>query len=1634
MKKAMLCALVSLLLPAAGANATSSDAGVTADARQGAVAAEPTPEAAAPTTVPSDVGGPVASPDEPLAATPAPPYTPGAPPPAPAFSFDPGDGAFLTRADGSGLRYDGRIDARSGAVCLRRLAGQSGVCLTPVAGVLPAGDGAERERAVVFAAGPEIEIRHTPEASRLKEDIILAVPQGDALVFEWDLALDPGLDARLDADGNVDVYGPSDFLAGDIQVGDERSRGLLAKLRARNAHAQLLYQIPAPVVIDATGVRMTDIAHFTLDGTRLRLFAHGLAALAYPVTIDPTIVTTTADFALRGNLETGATVANDQLTRTPTAGGVASWSYGPTLPSGLTGAGAVAYNGWLYVTGGGTSFPSSYLPSNQARRAAINANGTLGNWLLPETNSLAVARGFHASVVYNGYLYALGGQTSAGPTDSVEFASLNSDGSVGTWHTTAVLPAARQGHAAVVHGGRLYMLGGLGTAATNEVQKAVLRADGTIASWSATQAFAGPRYYHAAVAHNGRILLAGGFSGTTSLADVQTGSIDPASGEVAWRAAPSTALPLARYGHAIVAYGGYAYVSGGYTGTYTSEVLAAPLDAEGGVGAWMGNPGLNTARAYHAATAYGGWLYAIGGLAFGTFWPYSVATVETTQVQPPGRPSAWASSGTFTTARYKHATLVHNGYVYIIGGQNSSGTLLNDIRFAPISADGTLGTWGSATASWSGRSSFGAAVYNGYLYIVGGLTASGRVNEVWVAPLVSGAPGAWSGPNTPSPAWPGRAEHTVAAHAGYLYVMGGTSTGTDYLRDLYYAPLTGANGVPGTWYPAAQPDWGARKAHASVVYGNRLYVLGGTNGSPNAETWYTTLGSGGVPGSWTQGPSFTTRRYLHGAVAHEGYLYLMGGMSAPGTYLSDLEVAAIDAAGAVGGWSVRSTTAYNRAGAGWGAYNGRLLAAGGQYLLNGNPAYLDSVSNQPLAATGAVGAWNRSSYAWSQRYGHTSVAYQGRLYLIGGHTAAGTNPDEFLVAPINDDGSLGSWQTYTQAQTGGFGGRYFHTSVLYNGYVVIMGGTTDGITPLNTIKVCQLSATGAPTCSSAPAPSWSGRWLHTSALWKNYVYVIGGRDATTTYSHVCYAALSWVGVPGIWTCPSSAWSPRSGAAAAAYNGYLYVTGGWDTAKNLDEVRFALINDETGAPTGWSVTTPFAHKPRSGHKVVAKNGHLYLTGGWYANGYFGDIQYAPINSDGTLGSWTSGPQLTVARVDHGMTEYGGRLYISAGEASAAPPYFQDVEYATLQQPENVGVYSRLIEFQVPVRLDYLTLNRTTASRGLVLVDYRTADASGIFGNLQSKGVIGPGSYITFGDLAVRYLWLRLTLDDTMTAAINPEAANLRDVTDFTVDYTDLCAGGCGPPPNTCYNAAICNPSNGACDYAPKAAGTECRASAGPCDLAETCDGAGTPCPIDAKVTGGTQCRAATGECDLADFCNGFSAACPDYFKPDGASCTDDGKPCTTDTCNGSGTCTHVAGNAGLVCRPAEGLCDAADTCTGTSPECPDAKLPAGTVCRAAVGACDRAETCDGVSKECPTDIFELDGTFCDDTTVCNGRERCFQGACVAGTPLDCSDGLACTTDSCDPVSGCRTPVDSCVAPQSCQPTGQCGCIASKWRSR
>ncbi|WP_437911652.1 DNRLRE domain-containing protein [Sorangium sp. So ce302] len=140
------------------------------------------------------------------------------------------------------------------------------------------------------------------------------------------------------------------------------------------------------------------------------------------------------------------------------------------------------------------------------------------------------------------------------------------------------------------------------------------------------------------------------------------------------------------------------------------------------------------------------------------------------------------------------------------------------------------------------------------------------------------------------------------------------------------------------------------------------------------------------------------------------------------------------------------------------------------------------------------------------------------------------------------------------------------------------------------------------------------------------------------------------------------------------------------------------------------------------------------------------------------------------------------------------------------------------------------------------------------------------------------------------------------------------------PNPCQNGGVCTPgappsSTYTCSCAHGYTGVNCEIDAFAvkhCD-SNPCVGEGSTCVDDAQgytCLCAAPCPTSTNECEPGG-CDSRTGVCViPAAVPDGAACTDDGDPCTVDTCQG-GACAHVVGPdvcGGTSCNGTPLVCD------------------------------------------------------------------------------------------------------------------------------
>ena len=134
--------------------------------------------------------------------------------------------------------------------------------------------------------------------------------------------------------------------------------------------------------------------------------------------------------------------------------------------------------------------------------------------------------------------------------------------------------------------------------------------------------------------------------------------------------------------------------------------------------------------------------------------------------------------------------------------------------------------------------------------------------------------------------------------------------------------------------------------------------------------------------------------------------------------------------------------------------------------------------------------------------------------------------------------------------------------------------------------------------------------------------------------------------------------------------------------------------------------------------------------------------------------------------------------------------------------------------------------------------------------------------------------------------------------------------------------------------------------------------------------------------------------------------------------------------GVAHAPMDSLCSDSNVCNGDETCSPALDCQPGEPLVVDDGVGCTVDTCDPVTGA----VHSPNDGFCSNNDVCDGSEVCdVVNDCQPGTPLVVDDGVTCTVDSCDPGTGTITnvPTDSlCDDGNVCDGSETCDAFISK----
>jgi len=1147
---------------------------------------------------------------------------------------------------------------------------------------------------------------YTAQGSGLKEDIVLSKNQGDTFSTEYDLKLPDGTEARKEADGGIGVYGNQLFL-NNVTAVTADDQALLQKAKASAKKDLLLFVIPKPVVIEAGREQSSVQATFDLSGTHITVKATGLAKATYPLTIDPSIYIVTAQQFMNGNNETNIDfdVANKLIKKANTTGArFDSWSDGASLANGNWAGGTAVAGGYIYSAGG---------LSTAVTHQTISTQGT---------NNFVVPAGVTAIYVK---MWGGGGGGGAGSASAAGGAGGAGGYTWGTLSVTAgetlTFYVASGGQA----GARNTSGGGGGGGGYSSIYRSATPLAIAAGGGGGGGAAGGATFFGGTGGSGGGLTgLAGATS--LNINDGGNGGTQSAGGAAGTGTNPGNAGSsltggAGADGSTSTTKGGG--VNGGLNGGGKGGIVSSttrPAGGGGGGGYFGGGGGAGSGTTSGGGGGGGGSSYTTGGTAssYGKgVTPYNSGDSERAGAGNGGNGGATAGVGTagsngIIVIDYHSTAPTTSSAINWMHLSTTDGSLES-----PNPGNGTCSGWctDSAYNLPTALSNFSMVAYNGFLYIIGGQNSAGVIqNTVYIAKLgANGEPQLWNPVWDPTTdptktTWTywytdtnissARTGMTATAYNNRMYLVGGMTTGSTVVNTVEIADIT-ANGKLGTWASSTVLPYNLY-GHSTLVYNDRLYIIGGdttASGAPHAEVYYNKINSTGTLNSWVQTTSITTGRMSSNsnfATVWGAYIYISGGCSAftngfCSTVKADSQVASINADGSIDSWNQIGVLNDQRTGQGIFAWRNVIYQTGGCSLLNTT-----------------VGAGNCISTLDSTIYG--TVNRDGDASTVGQSAASGSAPcSGGSPYDCNLPGT-----TYT--------GNMLSVSFIANGYLYNVGGCTNNTcsTTLGTTSYVAISSTGdmvAPTTCPSPRTTQGGIWCvdttnviaggvaaGSPVVFNGRVYIVGGLDGTANTGDLVRADINQAdGSLGAWTVQTLAslnsvnsvsytyaFARANPSNATNYPGNLYIFGGCSNSSAAGCTAYsANVYKCYIKPDGSISTTAGFLCATTGQQQINNTGdastglgimsgtvyanYVYLIGGVTPNLVdLKTIHYAEINNsnnivstvDGTAtGGWVESPhQMAVGRRRSAAFGYNGYLY-AVGGYEASTGVLADIEF-------------------------------------------------------------------------------------------------------------------------------------------------------------------------------------------------------------------------------------------------------------------------------------------------------------------------------------------------------------------------------------
>lgn len=187
--------------------------------------------------------------------------------------------------------------------------------------------------------------------------------------------------------------------------------------------------------------------------------------------------------------------------------------------------------------------------------------------------------------------------------------------------------------------------------------------------------------------------------------------------------------------------------------------------------------------------------------------------------------------------------------------------------------------------------------------------------------------------------------------------------------------------------------------------------------------------------------------------------------------------------------------------------------------------------------------------------------------------------------------------------------------------------------------------------------------------------VPGWFGAGRPWEQLNYLGASVSGSISNWESDSNLYEPVEYSAALVTKNKVFLIGGYSSSSGYSALIQTASIDSDGVIGTWTQGTNLPEAVSNHGLFVTKN-RVYIAGGADNSGFKNKTFFAPINPDGTLGTWSAGPVLPGTMTDPAVFVTKNRVYLVSSAYNGSYQTVSVVLTATIDSNGVVGSWSRV----------------------------------------------------------------------------------------------------------------------------------------------------------------------------------------------------------------------------------------------------------------------------------------------------------------------------------------------------------------------